>query len=151
LFSTKKYMRFLFYGTRCIWPSWSNCHSLSLASVKSRLVLPLWYRLTWVVPENGPSKACSSTINTRHLFFCYYKKTLTIATFIIPVKSFVNRYGFFPQHCRDWLVFCCKDTVNSRLFNNSNHTTKYQLFKATFPPSIWGLHQDLLPVSDISK
>jgi len=26
---------------------------LSLASVKSRLVLPFWYRLTWVVPENG--------------------------------------------------------------------------------------------------
>jgi len=24
-------------------------HSLSLASVKSRLVLPFWYRLTWVV------------------------------------------------------------------------------------------------------
>jgi len=24
-----------------------------LASVKSRLVLPFWYRLTWVVPEKG--------------------------------------------------------------------------------------------------
>jgi len=31
-----------------------HCHSLSLASVKSRLVLPFWYRLTWVVPEKGP-------------------------------------------------------------------------------------------------
>ena len=30
------------------------CHSLSLASVKSRLVLPFWYRLTWVVLEKGP-------------------------------------------------------------------------------------------------
>ena len=37
----------------CIWPSWCYCHSLSLASVKSRLVLPFWYRLTWVVPEKG--------------------------------------------------------------------------------------------------
>ena len=37
----------------CIWPSWCHCHSLSLASVKSRLVLPFWYRLTWVVPETG--------------------------------------------------------------------------------------------------
>ena len=26
----------------------------SLASVKSRLVLPFWYRLTRVVPEKGP-------------------------------------------------------------------------------------------------
>ena len=29
----------------CIWPSWCHCHSLSLASVKSRLVLPSCYRL----------------------------------------------------------------------------------------------------------
>ena len=28
--------------------------SLSLASVKSRLVLPFWYRLTRVVPDKGP-------------------------------------------------------------------------------------------------
>ena len=41
--------------TTSIWPSWCHCHSLSLASVKSRLVfLPFWYRLTWVVPEKGP-------------------------------------------------------------------------------------------------
>ena len=30
----------------CTWPSWCHCHSLSLAPVKSRLVLPFWYRLT---------------------------------------------------------------------------------------------------------
>jgi len=37
-----------------IWPTWCHCHSLSLASVKSRLVLLFWYRLTWVVLEKGP-------------------------------------------------------------------------------------------------
>ena len=39
--------------TRCrlARPSRCHCHSLSLASVKSRLVLPFWYRLTRVVPE----------------------------------------------------------------------------------------------------
>ena len=42
----------------CIWPSWCLCHSLSLASVKSRLVLPFWYRLTRVVPEKGPLNGC---------------------------------------------------------------------------------------------
>ena len=44
----------------CIWPSWCHCHSLSLASVKSRLVLPFWYQLTWVVPDKGPinARAC---------------------------------------------------------------------------------------------
>jgi len=45
----------------CIWPSWCHCHSLSLASVKSRLVLPLWYWLTWVVPDKGPLNVCSSS------------------------------------------------------------------------------------------
>jgi len=28
------------------------------ASVKSRLVLPFWYRLTWVVPEKWPLNGC---------------------------------------------------------------------------------------------
>jgi len=42
----------------CIWPSWCHCHALSLASVKSRLVLPFWYRLTRVVPDKGPLNRC---------------------------------------------------------------------------------------------
>jgi len=42
----------------CIWPSWCQCHSLSLASVKSRLVLPFWYWLTWVVPDKAPLNGC---------------------------------------------------------------------------------------------
>ena len=40
----------------CLWPSWCHCHSLSLAAVKSRLVLPFWYRLTRVVPEKRAVK-----------------------------------------------------------------------------------------------
>ena len=43
----------------CIWPRWCHCHSLSLASVNSRLVLPFWYWLTRVVPEKGPLNGCS--------------------------------------------------------------------------------------------
>ena len=42
----------------CICPSWCHYHSLSLASVKSRLVLPFWCWLTWVVPEKGPLNGC---------------------------------------------------------------------------------------------
>ena len=45
----------------CIWPSWCHCHSLSLALVKSRLVLPFWYRLTQVVLEKRPLNGCSSS------------------------------------------------------------------------------------------
>ena len=47
----------------CICSSWCHCHSPSPASVKSRLVLPFWYRLTWVVPEKGP-------VNGVCAFFC---------------------------------------------------------------------------------
>jgi len=42
----------------CIWPSGFYCHSLSLASVKSSLVLPFWYRLTRLVPDKGPLNGC---------------------------------------------------------------------------------------------
>ena len=45
----------------CTWPSWCHCHSLFLAPVKSRLVLPFWYRLTQVVLEKRPLNGCSST------------------------------------------------------------------------------------------
>ena len=34
----------------CILLSWCHCHSLSLASVKSRFVLPLWHQPIQVVP-----------------------------------------------------------------------------------------------------
>jgi len=42
----------------CILPSCCHCHSLSLVSVKSRLVLPLWYKLTRVDPDKGPLNGC---------------------------------------------------------------------------------------------
>jgi len=42
----------------CIRPSGCHCHSLSLASVKSRLVLSFWYWLTRVVLDKGPLNGC---------------------------------------------------------------------------------------------
>ena len=74
----------------CIWPSWCHCHSLSLASVKSRLVLPFWYRLTQVVLDKGPlngvcvcvlfskkhfflPSVSSQTVNKRRRFFSQWK------------------------------------------------------------------------------
>jgi len=42
----------------CIWHSGCLCHSLSIAPVKSRLVLPFWYRLTQVVLEKRPLNGC---------------------------------------------------------------------------------------------
>jgi len=37
---------------------------LILVSVKSRLVLPFWYRLTWAVPEKGPLNGCVCVLYT---------------------------------------------------------------------------------------
>jgi len=42
----------------CIWSSGCHCHSLSVASVKSRLVFSFWYWLTRVVPDKGPLNGC---------------------------------------------------------------------------------------------
>jgi len=56
----------------CIQPSWWHCHSLPLASVESRLVLPFWYRLTLVVPDKGPLNGC----------MCYVTVDSSSATFI---------------------------------------------------------------------
>jgi len=36
---------------------------LTVSSVKSRLVLPFWYRLTCVVPEKGPLNGCVCVCN----------------------------------------------------------------------------------------
>ena len=57
----------------CIWPSWCHCHSLSLASVKSRLVLLLLYRLTRVVPDKGPLNVC--------VCVCYPAENVVLPTF----------------------------------------------------------------------
>ena len=43
----------------CLFPGVPRCHSPSLASVKSRLALPSWYRLTRVVLDKGPLKECA--------------------------------------------------------------------------------------------
>ena len=48
----------------CIWSSWCHCHPeipSSLASFKSRQVVPFWYRLTQVVLEKRPLNGCSSS------------------------------------------------------------------------------------------
>ena len=66
----------------CIWPSWFHCHSLSFASLKSRLVLPFWYQLTRVVPDKGPSNGCvcvcvmptCGSLYCSHIDFCVYYK-----------------------------------------------------------------------------
>ena len=56
----------------CIWPSWCHCHSLSLASVKSRLVIPFWYRLTRVCVYRVWSNCVSISKTPDGSFFYKY-------------------------------------------------------------------------------
>ena len=74
----------------CIWPSWCHCHSLSLASVKSRLVLPFWYRLTRVVPEKGPLNGCVPTFSLNGHFQAAMDPIIThqkIGNLVCPAMS----------------------------------------------------------------
>ena len=87
----------------CIWSSWWNCHSQSLASAKYRLVLPFWYRLTWVVPEKGPLNGCVcvervcavyKVCNTKPFQYCYVTSTI-----VTTADHFCNSHSF-PAICR---------------------------------------------------
>ena len=62
----------------CIWPSGFHCHSLSLASVKSRLVLPSWYRLIRVVLDKRAVKRMCYNLRVyvcNHLSVCWSEFT----------------------------------------------------------------------------
>ena len=72
-----------------IWPSWFHCHSLSLASVKSRLVLPFWYRLTRVVPDKGPLNGCACVYREKsHKEITNYKNDILWEFFSVIQKCF---------------------------------------------------------------
>ena len=82
----------------CIWPSWCHCHSLPLASVKSRLVLPFWYRLTQVVPEKGPLNGC--------VCVCYitYSHITSRQGSDTPLSSITTLpHSPLPSHPHSWL------------------------------------------------
>jgi len=80
----------------CIWPSGCHCHSLSLASVKSRLVLSSWYRLTWVVPEKGPLNGCVCVIHCVLKLLHYWvgeRKGVTLESVKKPVPLMASRFS----------------------------------------------------------
>ena len=90
----------------CIWPSWCHCHSLSLASVKSRLVLPFWYRPTRVVPDKGPLNGCvcrkfvnfsgvSFTLQDLFILLVIYFLMINIGVMVL-YAAFIGQG--FPQH-----------------------------------------------------
>ena len=73
----------------CIWPSWCHCHSLSLASVKSRLVLSFWYWLTWVILDEGSLNGCMYVVC--HLITLCISKRSFACRWIIRIWPFCFR------------------------------------------------------------
>jgi len=70
----------------CIWPNGFHCHSLSVAPVKSRLVLPFWYWLSQVVPDRGPLNGCACV--------CYCTTELAVASFEVYYGLLSRKLGF---------------------------------------------------------
>jgi len=80
----------------CIWPSWRHCHSLSLASVKSRLVLPFWYRLTQVVLEKGPLNGCVCVLYSSK-WDCNWHSVLCHPSVAVILRQFSTNFGFITR------------------------------------------------------
>ena len=87
--------------------SWCHCHSLSLASVKSRLVLPFWYWPTQVLPDKGPLNGCVwstvggiwSSTNNWCLLVCMEKQVIW-SEIDITLRNFERSYHL---NCWQWL------------------------------------------------
>jgi len=100
---------------------------MSLASVKSRLVLPFWFRLTWVVREKWPLNGCVCVVacNQTKIIFTSYPVILyyltghgdaEIASFFAQMMYFVIA-SFHLLHkisgYRVFLFFCHKKLLVS--------------------------------------
>jgi len=95
----------------CIWPSWCHCHSLSLASLKSRLVLPFWYRLAHLgSPWKGPLNVCvcDCIISFIAIVFC---KICQIIVFIC-LSLLINILQIRLIIGINWICCCTKIQVD---------------------------------------
>ena len=83
----------------CICPSWCHCHSLSLASVKSRLILPFWYWLTRVVLDKGPLNGCvcvcdwNNARKVQYLNFMLQNSVIPLPSYGFPARHFLGTYS----------------------------------------------------------
>jgi len=92
----------------CIWPSWCHGHSLSLASVKSRLVLPFWYRLTQVVLEKRPLNGCSCSIACPPAVGMCFPWPLLFFVLELPLfLCLCLRVCCWVQYVYSWTAFNC--------------------------------------------
>ena len=86
----------------CIWPSGFHCHSLSLASVKCRLVLSFWYRPTRVVLDKWPLNVCVCVCIAMRRIRCERSVSGHNCELCYNDRSDRNavRWEFLPAHCK---------------------------------------------------
>ena len=116
----------------CIWSSWCHCHSLFFASVKSRLVLLFWYRLTWVVQEKGPLNGCVCVGYCNVLITVCLSVCLSGLWSMHKFRQSVNYYGDFIADIHQafvWLkvVFDCACWCRCRDGLVTSHS-RYQMY-----------------------
>jgi len=90
----------------CIWSGWCHCHPKSpssLASFKSRQVLPFWYQLTQVVLERRPLNGCSSRSNS-----------VSMSYVVCPLQFLQHVETFVEQFVIEWFHFLdlCTQSVH---------------------------------------
>ena len=73
---------------------------LSLASVKSRSLLPFWYRLTWVVPEKGPLNGCVCVCPSVRTCMCLCVRSHSLTGLPVLAYQFIS------------LLYICSDQSN---------------------------------------
>jgi len=114
----------------CIWPSWCHCHSLSLASVKSTLVLPFLYRLTRVVPEKGPLNGCVCvclSIFSCTVLFVSISQVIGCEDHLrndsYCVEWGVILYSYFQLWLWIWwrMVMCCRQVLHNTALQHVRH------------------------------
>jgi len=82
----------------CIWSSWCHCHLSSLASLKSRMVLPFWCSLIQVVLEiQAVKQGCCCVLLSQDVFESLSNKTRHL--------FYVHSYSHLRPHCvRVWPI-----------------------------------------------
>ena len=108
----------------CIWPSWCHCHLLSLAPVKSRLVLPFWYRLTQVVLEKRPLNGCSVVVY--YLYAAYQ-----VCVYVLTLCKLCSIYlaEIVQENCLWWTVKVLSVTTKpSLLMTVETHSSSFYYY-----------------------
>ena len=90
----------------CIRPSWCHCHSLSLAPIKSWLVLPFWYRLTWVDLEKGPLNARTRVRVCVQSFLAYFSAAYRLCAGGLKNNNNNSQYLLTVGPSRDGRTYC---------------------------------------------